>query len=300
MNRINIKRLGGLGDVVMILSIAKFLFNRGYTIDFTTGGHLTSFLKYQNYIDTVNEVNNNDNIIDFEGIEHDTRFCDEWMKNVQKIHEWQKDPSSEVYIRYVNSILGGIVNRSELEYDIKYPSEYRDQMMFYLNNFPRPWIVINTTSSIANRSIPISIAQEVQSLYNGSGTIFWIGNNDKLLKNNIVDVFGNELFYYITAIDCCDLLVSSNTSSLHFGFAFNKNIVSIEQAWHSKEYAYNTKSNIVSINVDLECLNCKMHGGCALDNRPDFNVQWKFSSYPKCSYISSTKILAAINEFKQY
>ena len=79
MNRINIKRLGGLGDVVMVLSIAKFLFNRGYTIDFTTGGHLTSFLKSQNYIDTVNEVNNNDHVIDFEGIEHDVRFCDEWM-----------------------------------------------------------------------------------------------------------------------------------------------------------------------------------------------------------------------------
>lgn len=45
MNRINIKRLGGLGDVVMVLSIAKFLFNRGYTIDFTTGGHFSSYPK---------------------------------------------------------------------------------------------------------------------------------------------------------------------------------------------------------------------------------------------------------------
>lgn len=300
MNRINISRSGGLGDVVLALSISKFLFNRGYTIDFNTGEHLIPFIKCHDYIDTVNDVNNKNTgiVVNFEGSEHDIRFCYETVRNNPRFRTGDhKDPSTDVFIRYINSILGGIVNKSELEYDVRYPSEYRDKTMTYLNNFPRPWIMVNTTASIANRSIPLSIVQEVQSLYNGPGTIFWLGNRDRLSTNNIVDMLGGELYYYISSIDCCDILVTTNTSSLQFGFAFNKNIVSIEQSWYSKDYAYNNTANVISVNLDLECLNCKMHGGCLLDNNPIFNTQWNFSTYPKCSNITSIQILEAINKF---
>ena len=111
-----------------------------------------------------------------------------------------------------------------------------------------------------------------------------------------MDEFVNDtLFYFISAIDCADVLVTTNTGSLHFGLALNKKIVAIDQSWKTKEFSFNTQSKIEIIHADLECLNCQLHSGCKIDNNEQLNIRWDFPMYPKCSYVTSTQIIDAIN-----
>jgi ADP-heptose:LPS heptosyltransferase len=291
-SNIDIKRHGGIGDVVMALSIAKALHNRGYKIGFSTDFSLLSIVKHQKYIERVFE-HVIENGINFDWVENDRQF------NGGRT-DCTTDAALEVFLRYTNHQLNKLsispLDMSELNYDITYPNEIRETMLSHLNKFPRPWIMMNTKAQTSNRSIPTSIAQDVQSSYNGSGTVFWIGNRDRLLKNNLMDEFVNEtLFYFISAIDCADVLVTTNTGSLHLGLALNKKVVAIDQSWKTKDFSFNTQSKIEIIHADLECLNCQQHGGCKIDNNEQLNARWDFPMYPKCSYVTSTQIIDAIN-----
>ena len=288
MNYVNVKRHGGMGDVIMVLCIAKQLNDHGYKIRYSTTPSLIDFIKNQPYIDDVIDTRITDGL-DFDGIEHDERF--------NKNRAVKNDPASTAFISYTNFTFPNLnIQKDLLNYDIQYPLEFKEKVLNCFSSYPKPWILLNTMASASNRSLPMELNQQIQTNYNGPGTIFWLGNRNLLEKNNIVTLLGPGLFEYIAAIDCCDALITTNTSSLHLGFAFNKTIISIEQSWKAIDYAYNTKSNIISVSVDLDCLGCNFHNGCKIENNEAFLKLWDFQGYPKCSHIPVESILNAINK----
>jgi ADP-heptose:LPS heptosyltransferase len=284
LKTIEIRRHGSLGDVVIALCIAKHLAQHNYRVTFSTTYKLLQFVEYQYYISNVT-YEHTSAAIDLNEVEWLTEF----NGNRQKIAT--TDYGTDIFIRYVNSKLNNelVIDRNNLSYDISYPSAYKRSVYNHLRHFPKPWIILNTTATVSNRSIPINIAQNIQDEYNGTGTVFWLGMNSKLKKNNLIDIFGTDLFYFIAILDCSDIVVTTNTSSLQFSAAFNKKTVSIEQSWKTSEWLYNNNSNIINVNSQLSCLYCNRHGGCDIDAYIDN------TKFPMCSNISVEKVIDAIN-----
>ena len=89
---------------------------------------------------------------------------------------------------------------------------------------------------------------------------------------------------------------------MHLGNCMHKKVVSIDQSFSSSDYNIYKNPNLETITSNLECLGCKSHGGCKIDNnvgtytKKDENGKIHGEDkYPLCSIIEPFKVVKAVN-----
>lgn len=285
--KLKIHRDGGLGDIIMLLTLFSDLKEKGYEIELACSRHYDfKFLEKQKYIDSVTD--NRDNIdIDLNRTEHSLKYT---KNNTLSVFESFKNKIEE--------ILGVSLLARDIELVLSKESNFIVES--FLSKFKKPFIIINPSSTVTNRSLPNYKAKEICENLAKYGTIINLQTKNFIRSKSVINIFENYLspsFRTLSSlINNSDVLVTTNTSTFHIGCALKKNTICIDQSFKSSKYNVYNNPNLKSVLADPECLYCEIHTGCSakentgMSSSPNKYGEFPNSeSFPPCSHEINVK-----------
>lgn len=290
LKSISIRRDGGFGDMLMIFTLFNSLKNKGFEVDFRCSTHWNhKFLNQQNFID---KVSDNFKTIDIDLYDNEHR------------EEYRQ---SHVFESFKHRIESYVTEDLDVElFKLNFIEKDEKLVSKFLQKIKKPIILINAKANVLNRSLTDSNIENICVELNSIGTVININNNyfveNEKVINIFKDVFNPDISLLACLINQADILVTTNTGTMHLGNCMHKKVVSIDQTFYSSKYNIYNNPNFEIISSNLECLGCESHGGCKIDNnvgtytKKDENDKIHGEDkYPLCSIIEPHKVVKAVN-----
>jgi len=289
MANLNVKRNGGLGDIINILYFCNYYKKSGHNINFVCNKNFHEFIKLQKVTNTVSEKlfkNNYFNLF-FDGREHSD------LKDIN-------NNVYDIFYRHGNNL----IQTEPLYFEIKTDKECDKKVLDFYNSLKRPIVCVNSIASAINRSFNISDTKKLFNL-KFNGTLVNISHYIEF--ENVINAFSKlpkTLTMFTSLIKHCDLLFTCNTGSLHIGNNFFKPTITFDSSWPISEYDVFKNPNLYVLPSSSDCINCKRHGGCNIEEIGD--TVYKEDKHklltPKCCSFNSSLVIDKINElcFNKY
>jgi len=301
---ISVRRDGGFGDMLMIFTLLNSMYKKGYTIDFRCSKHWNhEFINLQEFISNVSD-NFNKIDIDLYDTEHDEDYN---LRRTNTVFNCFKAKLEKFLPRgYLNKRTKNKELKVE-KFELKLIKRHEELVKDYLKELPKPIILINTRATVLNRSLTQSCTEELGEKLSEIGTVINIQNEKFLKSEKVINIFKDILPPDISILACLikhsELLITTNTSTLHFANCMEKNVLSIDQTFETSKLNIFDNPNFTSFKSDLPCLFCEQHGSCPKDekvdcfNRKDNNGCWPADSkFPECSSIDTNKVVEKVKE----
>ncbi len=268
--RIIVRRVAALGDVISATVIADKLKELGHEVTFQSHASAHPILRRVPAVGQVSEPGGYTHI-DLDGAYEtnvDRRrlhFNDMWFARAnQNLHNYGLSLGVPVNARPRLVLSAGEKAIARAKF----------------SDYPKPWVFICPASQYYNvRSVPNGVWEAAAKRING--TCFWLGLFPA--PPGIVDLQVRQLSTLLTWLSCADLLITVDTGPMHFAAAMGVRVLAISQS-SPPDLHLTDQVDFSCIAPPLECLGCQEN-------------QCPISRYtPPCQEINPEEIARACND----
>jgi len=243
--RILIRRVAALGDVLSSTVIADRLDQLGYGVEFQSHSSTHCLLRRVRSISRISEPGGYVHV-DLDGA-YETNPA---RRNLHFNEMWFEKANQSLNAYGID--LGKPFN-CKPRLSISDPEKEIAKAKF--SDYPRPWVFICPRSNTYNvRQVPDGIWQTAASKI--VGTKFWLGTHPA--PPGIIDLQVRHVDNIIVWLSVADLLISVDTGPLHIAAALGVQIVAINQS-SSPDLHLSDQVDFEQIGLGLGCENCQLN-----------------------------------------
>ena len=306
---ITVHRDGGFGDILIILYFCKYYHTIGYKIQFITHSRFHGFLIQQPFIDSVfdKKCTSSDIDIDFNAIEHHESYNQNHLYNkfdISKIRhenvlnsERRFDITNaslyDIFYKFANTIIP-----TEPEFfTLNIPFVENKTVQQYYSKLKRPIICVNHISTTFNRTLNIHSINELFTTCD-VGTLVNVSPQYAIAHQcNVYEVLPQSFEILIALIYNCNIVFTTNTSTLHIANNLHKPTIAFNTSWNVDEYNINNNKNFHILESISPCTNCRLHSCCMLDENikiSTHNADFHVEQTPICCNFNSKDVIKQI------